>query len=210
MEREVVACRLCPRLVAHREGVPARACFAGETYWRKPVPGFGDEKAWLLIVGLAPSPHGGNRTGRIFTGDLSAKFLFQCLFDEGFANQAASESKSDGLKLTGCYLTAAVKCVPPGHRPTGEEIENCRPYLNRELKLLKHLKAVLVLGQIALNSLLLHASEKSIRFVHGAGYDWEGLRLYVSYHPSPQNTNTGKMSAVDFKSLLKKIRQEKL
>ncbi|MBS0625707.1 MAG: uracil-DNA glycosylase [Verrucomicrobia bacterium] len=215
LNQEIVSCRLCPRLVKYREGVEPKLIFADQTYWKKPIPGFGDEKGWLLIVGLAPSPHGGNRTGRIFTGDLSAKFLFQCLYDVGLANQPLSESVEDGLQLNGCYLTAAVKCVPPLHKPTPKEIRQCSQYFYREFDLLKNLKAILVLGQIAFNALKFDAAARGypirgIRFAHGARYDWfENKKLYASYHPSPQNTNTGKMTAQNFKSLLKEIQEKR-
>jgi uracil-DNA glycosylase len=212
LRSQIVRCSKCPRLAAHREKVPTRKCFASEKHWRKPIPGFGDASGRLLIIGLAPSSEGANRTGRIFTGDASAKFLIQNLYRAGFANQATSESIDDGLQLNGCYLTAAVKCVPPQHRPTPTEIERCSIYLHEELHLLKNCKAVLVLGRIALDAYKQYLrgrglAVKHVRFIHGARYEWEGAPdLYVSYHPSPQNTNTGVLTARRFQSLLKKVK----
>lgn len=209
----VVGCRKCPRLVEFRETVPARKGFEDEPYWRRPVPGFGDKHAWLLITGLAPSAHGGNRTGRIFTGDNSGKFLFNALYKEGFANQPISESIDDGLKLKGCYITAAVKCAPPEHKPTKEEFSNCSVYYWNELHLLKKLTTVLALGKLAFDSYLNYAKSQGLNtrnmpFKHGAKYELEGMpTLYASYHPSPQNTNTGTMTETMFRNLLKKIRQ---
>lgn len=208
----VVDCRMCKRLVQYREEVPPRKSFEDEVYWRRPVPGFGDKQAWLLITGLAPSAHGGNRTGRIFTGDESGKFLFNALYKEGFANQPISESIDDGLKLTGCYITAAVKCTPPEHKPTKEEFSNCSVYYRNELRLLKKVTAILALGKLAFDAYLSYAqtlgvSTRNVVFKHGARYGLEGLpTLYASYHPSPQNTHTGKMTEDMFRRLLKKIK----
>ena len=210
---KIIQCHLCPRLVKHREKVRIRTIISEEIPWRKPVPGFGDEKAFLLIVGLAPSVEGANRTGRIFTGDESATFLMKNLYQAKFANQPFSHSSFDGLKLKGCYLTAAVKCVPPHHHPTQSEIKNCSPYLDEEIQLLKNLKAVLVLGQIAFSAYrnrLKHLGHdvRHLRFVHGARYPLDGYPdLFVSYHPSPQNTNTGVLTNEKFLSLLKTIRR---
>ncbi len=212
LNSQIVACRLCPRLVHHRESVPSRACFTKEIHWRKPVPGFGDPNAWLLILGLAPSPDGGNRTGRIFTGDASAKFLIRNLYEAGFANQPESLHQHDGLILKGCYLTAAVKCVPPKHRPKPDELKHCSRYLERELLLLPRLRCVLTLGQIAFQAYKQHLGVKcrSLKFAHGAKYQLPGAPpLYASYHPSPQNTNTGVLTDQDFQKLLKMCLEEK-
>lgn len=214
LNKTVVQCRLCPRLVSYREAVPARASFADQHYWRKPVPGYGDPQAWLVLLGLAPSAHGGNRTGRIFTGDASARFLIKALYDEGFANQPTSVAKDDGLILHGCYMTAMVKCVPPKDKPTREECLTCSRYWQHELRLLHNAKAILALGGMAFNAVCLFAKEhghktSGMKFKHGAHYTFEGLpMLYSSYHPSPQNTNTGKLSAEMFSSLLKQIKKE--
>jgi len=197
LKRRVVACRLCPRLVEYREGVKPRASFAGEDYWRKPVPGFGDVDGRLLVVGLSPALHGGNRTGRVFTGDSSGRFLVRALHAAGFANQPLSESRGDGLVYTDCYVTAAVKCAPPGDRPTPSEFMNCAPYLDREVSMMKNLTSVLTLGGMAFRSYLGHLSRTGVdiagfKFSHGGIFRFEGRpTLYASYHPSPRNTNTG-------------------
>ncbi len=211
----VIKCRLCPRLVDYREHVLPKPKFQHEIYWRKPIPGFGDPKAWLLLTGLAPSPDGGNRTGRIFTGDATGRFLMKMLYQAGFANQPICESAKDGLILKDCYLTAAVKCVPPLHKPTPQECRNCAQYYHNEVYLLKNLKAVLALGRLAFDAYLQYAkmqgfSTRNMPFRHGAKYQW-GDRvpaLYASYHPSPQNTNTGKLSEEMLLTLLEQIRAQ--
>ena len=208
----LIKCQLCPRLVHYRETVVLPPSFHTQKGWRKPVPGFGDQSAWLMILGLAPSPQGGNRTGRIFTGDKSAIFLMNALYAEGLANQPTSISKDDGLKLHGCYMTAAVKCVPPNHRPSKEEYMRCtRTYLFHEMELFSHLKAVLVLGRVAFDAYFDWAKTKDANikkpsFKHGQSYVNYGLpTLYASYHPSPQNTNTGLLTEKMFRGLLKEI-----
>lgn len=211
LRQEIIACTRCPRLVHFRESVIPRASFQSECYWKKPVPGFGDEKAWLLILGIAPAAHGGNRTGRVLTGDLTAKFLFQALYEMKWANQPYSLSRDDGLQLHGLYLTAAVKCVPPHDKPLPIEVRNCRPYLEEELKLLTHLKAVLALGKISFDTALSYArsqghSTKGMKFSHGAHYTFPGLfTLWGSYHPSPRNTNTGRLSQGMLLELLRRV-----
>ncbi len=200
LEDAVVACRLCPRLASFRESVPARASFRSQEYWRRPVPSFGDPRAWLMVMGLAPAAHGGNRTGRLFTGDESARFLMRALYRTGLANQPTSLSRDDGLLLSGCYITAAVRCVPPDNRPTPKEFGNCSRYLDRELELLTNLRAVVALGQLAFRAYLDLARRRGrvlrgVKFAHGVRVEIEGLpRLYGSYHPSPRNTYTGKLS----------------
>lgn len=211
LNEEIIQCTLCRRLVTYRENAPIKEAYKDQVYWRKPLPGFGDLKAELLILGLAPSPQGGNRTGRIFTGDNSAKFLIGCLYETGFANQPFSESAKDGLILHNCYMTAAVKCVPPKHLPTKEETLNCSRYFFQEMSLLKNLKAILALGQFAFDAFLLYLKSqgvdtKGMRFKHGAKFSiHNSLSLYCSYHPSPQNTNTGKLTKDMFIQLLKAI-----
>ena len=208
----VVSCRQCPRLVKFRESVKPRASFAGQRYWRRPVPGFGDPKAELVVVGLAPAAHGGNRTGRVFTGDNSGRFLIKALYAAGFANQPRSEARSDGLVYVNCYVTAAVKCAPPGDRPTREEFTECSEFLDAELKLLDHAKVVLALGSFAFRAVL--DSEKRLgnrvigaKFSHGGRYAVSGGRtLWASYHPSPRNTNTGKLTEGMLTDLLIEIR----
>lgn len=208
----ITECRRCPRLVKFRENVPEKEKFAGQTYWKKPVPGFGDPEAYLLILGLAPSAQGGNRTGRIFTGDESARFLFKALHKEGFASQSTSESLHDGLKLHGCYITAAVKCVPPDNKPNAAEQKNCFPYLLNEFFLLKNISAVLALGGFAFTAYLDYIKSQNgpkvkHRFRHGEKHQIEGFPdLYASYHPSPQNTNTGKLTEPMICKVLKQIR----
>lgn len=208
----IVGCRKCKRLVHFRETVPARKSYENEKYWRRPVPGFGDPDAWLLITGLAPAAHGGNRTGRLFTGDPSARFLMKMLYQEGFANQPLSESLDDGLQLIKCYMTAAVKCVPPQNRPTQQELVNCNDYYLNELALLKNTTSILALGKFAFDACLFTArrlsfSTKGIHFKHGAIAKIEGFpTLFGSYHPSPQNTNTGKLTEAMFLQILKNIK----
>lgn len=212
----IVDCRKCKRLVRYRENVPPKKIHENETYWRRPVPGFGDEKGWLLITGLAPAPHGGNRTGRVFTGDDSGRFLMKMLYKEGFANQPTSESILDGLKLRGCYITAAVKCTPPLHKPTRQELANCNDYYINELHLLKNVKAVLALGKFAFDAFLFSArrlghSTRGIRFSYGAKVQIDGLpTLYACYHPTPRNTNTGTLTEPMFRKLLAQIRKENI
>lgn len=209
---EVISCRLCPRLVAYRENVPAKAPHLHEKYWRRPVPGFGDPHANLFILGLAPATHGGNRTGRIFTGDASARFLIRMLYAEGFANQPTSESIDDGLELLDCYITASVKCAPPKDKPNPSEKKNCSRYFEQELEILKSVKAVMVLGKIAFDSYLKFLRGKGVDtsgivFGHGLSYLFKGLpTLYTSYHPSPRNVNTKKLTESTFRSLLRKIK----
>ncbi|MES2122695.1 MAG: uracil-DNA glycosylase [Chlamydiota bacterium] len=208
----IIHCHKCPRLVDFRENVPEKKQFADHPYWKKPVPGFGDPKAKLMILGLAPSAQGGNRTGRIFTGDASARFLFQALFAEGLANQPTSESLDDGLLLKGCYITAAVKCAPPKDKPNAAEQKSCFPYLTSELRLLPSVEAVLVLGQFAFGTYLSYANTLLStpirpRFSHGSAQTMDGLpTLYCSYHPSPQNTNTGKLSLAMMRAVLQQIK----
>ena len=199
---EIVRCRRCPRLVDWREKVARdkRASFAGETYWGRPLPSFGDPRARLLIVGLAPAAHGGNRTGRIFTGDRSGDWLFASLYRCGFANQPLSVHRGDGLRLDGAYIAAAVRCAPPANKPTPEERDNCLGYLVRELELLTELTVVVALGSFAWDAVLRATAPGSTRrssrrrFGHGAEAELDGMTLLGSYHPSQQNTFTGKLT----------------
>jgi uracil-DNA glycosylase family 4 len=210
----VIECRRCPRLVEFREGVPVRSAFRGEKYWRRPVPGFGDPSARIVVVGLAPAAHGGNRTGRVFTGDASARFLMRSLYDAGLASIPTSLSREDGLKLTGCYITAAVKCVPPGDRPTAEEFSNCSGYLHAELDLLSRAQAIVALGHMAFGAVGGWAASKGAslpksRFKHGRKYMLGGLpAVYACYHPSPGNTNTGKLTRRMMTGLFRRVMKD--
>lgn len=214
LRRKVVACRLCPRLVEFREGVKPRASFAAERYWRRPVSGFGDLNGRLLVLGLAPASSGGNRTGRVFTGDSSGRFLVRALHSAGFANQPVSESVDDGLAYTDCYLTAAVKCAPPGDRPTKDEFGNCSAYLDAEISLMKNLRSVLALGALSFQAYVDHLRRdgvdvKGVKFAHGKVHEFRGKpTLYASYHPSPRNTNTGKLTRAMLIGVLRKIRRD--
>lgn len=214
LNTKIINCHRCPRLVHYRENVPPRASFKEQTYWRKPLPGFGDPNARLLLTGLAPAAHGGNRTGRIFTGDESGKFLFNALYKTGFANQPTSEFVGDGLQLHDCYITAAVKCAPPENKPTKEEFHNCSGYYENELFLLKNLQCLLALGKLAFDAYLAYAktkgsSVKGIQFSHGARFEIEGLPvLYASYHPSQQNTFTKLLTPEMLIDLLHQIKTD--
>jgi uracil-DNA glycosylase family 4 len=217
LQRRVVACTRCARLISHCRKVARekRRMFRNELYWGKPVRSFGDPNAELLIVGLAPAAHGANRTGRMFTGDRSGAFLYRALYEAGFANQPTSVRRDDGLELHNCYITAALRCAPPANKPTPRELRNCRPYFERELEILWRVRAVLALGRIAFESFLRVVAERadlpprsSLQFAHGASYSLgEGLpRLFASYHPSQQNTQTGRLTPTMFRSVLRDIR----
>jgi uracil-DNA glycosylase len=214
---EVSACRKCPRLVKYREKVARekRRAFRDWEYWGRGVPGFGDANAKLFILGLAPAAHGGNRTGRVFTGDRSGDFLYKALYEAGFANQPTSVKRNDGLKLTGAYIAAAVRCAPPANKPLPGEIENCRGYLRRELERLRP-KAILALGKIAWDAYLeilrrdgKIESRAAYRFAHGAEAEiTDDLpRLFGVYHPSQQNTQTGRLTEAMYTSVLRRVRK---
>ena len=198
LEREVVSCRRCPRLVAWREQVARdkRAAFASEEYWGKPLPGFGDPAARVLVLGLAPAAHGGNRTGRIFTGDRSGDWLFAALWRAGFANQPQSFARDDGLALRDCYVTAAVRCAPPANRPLPEERNNCLPFLERELALLAGVRVIVCLGGFAWDAALrvLGGPRPRPKFAHGAAVQFGQITLLGCYHPSQQNTFTRRLT----------------
>ncbi|MGC2769678.1 MAG: uracil-DNA glycosylase [Candidatus Acidiferrum sp.] len=214
---EVSACRKCPRLVTYREKVARekRRAFRDCEYWGRGVPGFGDANAKLFILGLAPAAHGGNRTGRVFTGDRSGDFLYKALYDAGFANQPTSVKRSDGLKLTGAYIAAAVRCAPPANKPLPGEIAHCRGYLRRELEVLRP-KAILALGKIAWDAYLeilkrggKIESRAAYRFAHGAEAEIADdlPRLFGVYHPSQQNTQTGRLTEAMYTSVLRRVRK---
>ncbi|MDP1834791.1 MAG: uracil-DNA glycosylase [Chlamydiales bacterium] len=211
LNNTIINCFRCPRLVAYRETLPPRPSFKDFPYWRRPVPGFGDTNAWLLIAGLAPAAHGANRAGRVFTGDLTSRFLVKALYEAGFANQPNSDDIFDGLQYTGCYLTAVVKCCPPKDKPTAQECANCLPYFQAELQLLTSVKHILVLGRTAFEGFLRATDTRKtkIQFAHGARYALPGLPvLHCTYHPSPQNTNTGKLTMEMFQKVLSDICKE--
>jgi uracil-DNA glycosylase len=198
VEAEVISCRACPRLVAWRELVARekRAAFRDWVYWGRPVPGFGDPRAHLLVVGLAPAAHGGNRTGRVFTGDRSGDFLFASLHRCGYANQPTSDHIGDGLRLHGAYITATVKCAPPANKPTPSERDTCHPYLEREIALLSRLRVVVALGQFGWDAVVAHEGLRPRpRFGHGAEVALPSGRVLLgSYHVSQQNTFTRKLT----------------
>ncbi len=218
LEKRIINCQRCPRLVKFRQEVARRKRkeYQDWDYWGRPLPGFGSKNARLLILGLAPAAHGGNRTGRVFTGDPSAQFLFQHLHAVGLANHPYSISRDDGLELTDTYITAAVKCVPPENRPISRERVNCSEYLAEELRLQDSLRVVLVLGGFAFEAYkrfltdALRLETTGLRFRHGAIYRFRrGFpSLYASYHPSPHNTNTGKLTSAMFREVLEKIKVE--
>lgn len=218
LQSQIVACEQCPRLVEYRAevGRVKRRAYRDWNYWAKPVPGFGDPKARLLLVGLAPGAHGANRTGRMFTGDSSGDFLYKVLFATGFALQPTSVSRDDGLKLMDAYISAAVRCAPPDNKPTVEEIRTCRPYMQRELELLETVEVVVALGRLAFDVYLaiLREQGKIARrsgfiFAHDAEHrTGEDQPLLISsYHPSQQNTSTGKLTEAMLRAVFERARR---
>ena len=206
--QQIIACRKCPRLVKWREEVAhvKRKAYINEEYWGKPVPGFGDTQARVMVVGLAPGAHGSNRTGRQFTGDESGGFLFPALHKAGFANQAKSESRGDGLILTNMYITASGRCAPPDNKPNPEELNNCQPFLERELEFIQP-KVIVCLGKIAFDRILKIFAVRGLKFAHGAAYElMTGQWLLCSYHPSQQNTSTKKLTVKMFDAIWEKAR----
>jgi uracil-DNA glycosylase family 4 len=226
LQGTVVRCQKCPRLVGYLKEVPNHKPkrYRNWDYWSKPLPSFGDPNARLLIIGLAPAANGGNRTGRMFTGDRSGEWLFGALYQFGFANQPNSSSRDDGFALKDCYITATIRCAPPGNKPLPEEIENCRPYCLKELDLLKNVKVIVPLGQIAftqtLKSLRLKGYDiPSLPFGHGKSYtippgdrlrtpnsELRTIFLITTYHPSQQNTQTGKLTVPMFHKIFRMVR----
>lgn len=207
----MVACRACPRLVAWREqvGIEKRAAFRADDYWARPVPGFGDPQARVAIVGLAPAAHGANRTGRMFTGDRSGDFLYAALWRTGFANQPTSVSRDDGLTLDGAWVTAPVRCAPPANKPTPDERDRCRPYLEREIALLDDLRVFVALGQFGYQVLCGILGVRSRPpFGHGVEVDLsDGRGLLGSYHVSQQNTFTGRLTEPMLDAVLDRARE---
>ncbi len=228
LNEEIIACRICPRLVEWREQVARekREAYRDEDYWGKPVPGFGDPKARVLVVGLAPGAHGSNRTGRQFTGDASGNFLYPALFRAGFANQPHSSARSDGLTLHDMYISACARCVPPDNKPSREELNNCQPYLEREIEIIQP-KVIVALGKIAFNRIIriysasVHGLSSTAKFSHSAAFDLrpfdlahdkfltlnpQRVTLLCSYHPSQQNTLTGKLTVNMFDEIWTKTK----
>jgi len=213
LNREVVACTRCPRLVTYREEVARvkRRAYLECEYWGKPVPGFGDPDAQVLIMGLAPGAHGSNRTGRPFTGDASGKFMYPVLYESGFANQATATDRNDGLELKNLYITAAVRCAPPDNKPLPQELAECSQFLDREIAGLEKVKVVVALGKIGFDAYLNYlkrsgvlAGKQGYLFKHGASYRLpDGKVLLASYHPSNQNTQTGKLTREMFLEIFK-------
>jgi uracil-DNA glycosylase len=217
LNAEVVACTKCPRLVEYRERIARekRRAYRDHDYWGKPVPGFGDPNARVLVLGLAPGAHGSNRTGRPFTGDASGNFMYPILYETGFANQPTAIKRDDGLVLTDLYITAAARCAPPDNKPLPSELANCAGYLDREIEGLKNLRVVVALGRIGFEGYLgflkrkgLITSRAPYVFSHGASYKMpDGKTLVASYHPSNQNTQTGKLTKGMFRNIFTKARQ---
>jgi len=217
LNNKIIKCKLCPRLIKFRDQIVKnkRKQFINENYWGKPITGFGDKKAKILFVGLAPAAHGGTRTGRVFTGDKSSDFLYKCLFKAKISNQSNSDHIKDGLKLKNAYITAALKCVPPEDKPLKVELDNCSKFFNLELELLKNLKVIVALGKIAFDAckyfyqkkLIL---DKTIKFGHGKIYKLNNdIFLVGCYHPSPRNVNTGRINKNKMVSLFNKVKKLK-
>ena len=217
LNQELIACRRCPRLVEHCQTIARekRRAYLEWEYWGRPVPGFGDPNARVLVLGLAPGAHGSNRTGRMFTGDSSGYFFYRVLHQTGFANLGVAARRDDGLKLKDLYITAAVRCAPPQNKPTPQEITNCSDFLDRELALLKRVRIVVPLGRIGFEAYLNHLKRRGLltskapyQFAHGAQYDLpDGRILLASYHPSNQNTQTGKLTEAMFREVFERARR---
>ena len=210
LNQQIITCRNCPRLTEWREKVATekRKAYQNEMYWGKPVPGFGDRSARVLVVGLAPGAHGSNRTGRMFTRDASGIFLYKALFNAGFSNQPQSNSKDDLLELNNIFISAVCRCAPPGNKPFPQEINTCITYLEREIRLLEHLEGIVALGKVAFDTLLkIQYNGMRYRFSHCAYYSPDGYPwLIASYHPSRQNTQTGRLSITMFDQIWRTVR----
>jgi uracil-DNA glycosylase family 4 len=216
LNKKITSCNQCKRLVNFRNKIAneKRKQYINEVYWGKPITGYGDPKAQLLMIGLAPAAHGGNRTGRVFTGDQSSDFLFKCLYAAGFANQPSSTHKDDGLRLYNSYLTTALKCVPPADKPTSKELKTCFCYFKKENQYLSNVSIILALGKIAFDACLAFYKEdyaiknKDFIFSHGCRYNLPDKKILIgSYHPSPRNVNTGKINTNKMIALLKNIKK---
>ncbi len=216
LNNKIIECRQCERLVGFREKIASekRKQYLKQDYWGKPITGYGDKKAKLLMVGLAPAAHGGNRTGRVFTGDKSADFLFKCLYKAGFSNQSISINRNDGLILKNLYLTTALKCVPPGDKPTSLELKTCFRFFNQEINLLKNTKVILALGKIAHDACINYYKQKyeiknkDFIFTHASQNRLPDNKILIgSYHPSPRNVNTKRINEQKMVELLGKVRK---
>ena len=208
INHKVIDCTCCPRLSQYIKQIGQEKVrrFISEEYWARPLPSWGDPNARLLIVGLAPAAHGGNRTGRMFTGDGSGDWLARAMYESGFANMPTSRSKDDGLVLKDVYITAAIRCAPPDNKPLTIELMNCSQYLVSELQILKNIKVILMLGKVGFDAYCRASGLRKLRFSHGASYEINGKMLLASYHPSRQNTNTGKLTWQMWFDILKKAR----
>ena len=215
LNNNIIKCKLCPRLIKFRDKIVKnkRKQFINESYWGKPITGFGDTNAKILFVGLAPAAHGGTRTGRVFTGDKSSDFLYKCLFKAKISNQSNSDHIKDGLKLKNAYITTALKCVPPEDKPLKIELDNCSRFFNQELELLKNLKVIVALGKVAFDACKYFYQQKlnlnkNLKFGHGIAFNLEnGIFLVGCYHPSPRNVNTGRINENKMISLFNKIKK---
>jgi uracil-DNA glycosylase len=209
LNSDIIKCKKCPRLASYISKIADEKVkrFSNERYWGRPLPSFGDFHARLLIIGLAPAAHGGNRTGRMFTGDSSGDWLAKALYENGFASQPTSLRADDGLRLIDAYITASVRCAPPKNKPTREEFENCFPYLMEEFSLLKEIKVIVCLGRIAFDTCckLLHIT--GVDFSHGKSFTHQNLTIICSYHPSRQNTQTGRLTWKQWSMIFAKARK---
>ena len=213
LNKKIIACNKCSRLVKFRKKISSekRKQYLHETYWGKPITGFGDQNGKILFVGLAPAAHGGTRTGRVFTGDKSSEFLYKCLFNANISNQSKSEYRNDGLKLKNAYITTALKCVPPGDKPKKNELDNCFSFFNSEITYLQNLKVIVALGKIAFDACTYFYKSKyklneKVNFAHDKIYKLpDNIFLVGCYHPSPRNVNTGRINEKKMTSLFKKV-----
>ena len=208
LNRRIIRCKKCPRLSSYIREVAKKKVkrFGQEKYWGKPLPGFGDLNASLLLVGLAPAAHGGNRTGRMFTGDSSGAWVSRVLYENGFATKPTSEKIGDGFSLIDTYITAAIRCAPPQNKPLMEELENCVPYLEEEIRILKNVKVIICLGKIAFDSCCRLLNIKGARFGHGKLYCHKGWIVISTYHPSKQNTQTGRLTWKQWSDIFSKAK----
>ncbi len=210
LNQKITNCRACPRLVAWREEVAEKKVrrYSDQQYWGKPVPGFGDPEARVLLIGLAPAAHGANRTGRMFTGDKSGEWLYKALYENGFSNHPESHHQTDNLRLQGAFITALIRCAPPQNKPIKEEISNCKPYLNAEIEHLSNIRIVITLGRLAFENYCRMKNLRGMDFAHGKmHFQDSGPHILCSYHPSRQNTNTGRLKWPEWNEIFVKARE---